>query len=117
MAKKEHIINAEGKRVGHIAVEASTILNGKNSPEYLPNKVPEVKVVIKNASKLKILPSKFKNKTYITFSGYPGGQKTKTMREVVEAKGNSEILRKAVFGMLPKNKLRSIKMTQLVIEN
>ena len=116
MDKKEYIIDASDKRVGRISTEAATILNGKNSPDYERNKVPEVTVLIKNASKVKIYPTKFIGKKYLSYSGYPGGQKIRTMQQVIDSKGFSEVIRKSIYGMLPSNKLRSRKMNLLQIE-
>ena len=113
---KEYNIDATGKRPGRLATEISKILSGKNIVTYAPNKVPAAKVTITNAAKMDIDKRKKTGKTYQTYSGYPGGQKTFTMRELIEKKGYSEVLRKAVYGMLASNKLRQKKMNRLTIQ-
>ena len=108
-------IDADGKKLGHLAVSISNILNGKDSADFAKNKVPEVCVVIKNCSKLDITNKKQKTKIYQRYSGYPGGRKTRTMVEETQVNGFESVLRHAVSGMLPKNKLKSIKLRRLTI--
>jgi large subunit ribosomal protein L13 len=74
-------------------------------------------VTIDNASKLLIREPKKDQKTYTRYSGYPGGLKSATLREVIAKKGHTEVLRLAVKGMLPKNKLQSVRMKNLIINN
>lgn len=111
----EHTINATGKQLGRVASEVASILRGKNTPSFKPNVVPSVKVHVTNASLLNISPEKMKTKEYKRFSGYPGGLNISTMEKVVEKKGYGEVFKKAVNGMLPKNKLRSLYMKNLTV--
>ncbi len=112
----KHInIDADGQKLGHLAVEISDILNGKNSVEFIKNKVPEVCVVVKNCSKLNITNKKFQTKEYQRYSGYPGGRRVRTMNEETQVNGFESVLRTAVSGMLPKNRLKSIKLRRLQI--
>lgn len=111
----KYTLNAENKRIGRIATQAAVYLMGKNTPEYARNAIPEVKVEITNTSKALIDDSKMEAKTYSRYSGYPGGLKQPTMKQVIAKKGHSEIFREAVLGMLPKNKLRSKMMKNLII--
>ena len=112
----EYTIDAAGRRLGRIASEVATLLIGKNLPNYRKNKVMNVSVTITNAHKMDIDQNKLDSKEYKRFSDYPGGTKTITARELAEEKGHGELIRKAVEGMLPKNKLQSRRMKNLHIE-
>ena len=112
---KVHKIDAKGKKLGRVASEAAIVLRGKDTPEFVRNKVPEVSVHIINAASLDIDDRKRESKEYIHYTGYPGGLRTKTMDQVISKKGYEEILKKAVYGMLPGNKLRPIMMKRLII--
>lgn len=112
---KEYTLDATERSFGRIASEAAVLLMGKNTPEFRRNTVPDVKVTIVNASKIKYDPKKLQNKKYQRYSGYPGGRQERTMQEVIDKKGYKEIFEKAVYGMLPSNKLRSILMKKLTI--
>ena len=110
-----YIIDAENKKIGRVATEATVYLMGKNLPTFARNAIPEVKVEIKNASKVFIDQKKRTTKTYSRYSGYPGGLKQPTMNQVMAKHGYSELFKEAVKGMLPKNKLRSKMMNNLNI--
>src|SRR3954466_3412959 len=101
----KYTIDAQGKRPGRIATEIAVLLMGKNRTDFARNKIPLVTVEVTNASSMWIDAKKKKEKTYVRHSGYPGGLKTESMEQVIAKKGAGEILRKAVLGMLPKNKL------------
>lgn len=111
----KYTLDAENKRIGRVATEAAVFLMGKNLPTFQRNNIPEAQVEIKNASKLKVDETKFSTKTYSRYSGYPGGLRQPTMEQVVAKKGFSEIVREAVSGMLPKNKLRAKMLKNLTI--
>lgn len=111
----KYTLNAENKKVGRIATEAAVLLMGKNTPEFKKNAIPNITVEITNASKADIIESKMGQKTYSRYSGYPGGLRQPTMRQVIEKKGYGEIFKEAVSGMLPKNKLRSKMMNNLIV--
>ena len=108
-------INAAGKRLGHLATEIANTLNGKHTPEYAPNKTPNILVEVSNAAQMQITEKKKVNKIYERYTGYFGGRKTATLAQVIEKKGYSEALRRAVYGMLPGNRLRKVKMKKLQI--
>lgn len=111
----KYTLDAENKKIGRIATQASVYLMGKNLPDFKRNMAPKVKVEIKNTSKAEIDSKKMEQKTYSRYSGYPGGLRQPKMKEVVAKKGYSELFREAVSGMLPKNKLRAIMMKNLII--
>ncbi len=111
----EHKIDAKGKKLGRLASEIAVLLIGKNLTDFEKNRVSDVKVMVSNVDDMDISLKKMKEKKYIRYSGYPGGQKIKTMEKVVEKKGSAEVLRRAVYGMLPGNKLRPLRMKRLII--
>ena len=111
----EYTIDATDKSLGRIATQAAVFLMGKDTTAFRRNAAPSVKVTVENASKAKISSKKMKEKTYQRYSGYPGGRKVINMEKVIEKKGYEEIFRKAVYGMLPANRLRKIMMKNLII--
>ncbi|MBU1160030.1 50S ribosomal protein L13 [Patescibacteria group bacterium] len=111
-----YVIDAKGKSLGRVASEAAAVLRGKNRTDFAPNKAPAVKVIIENASQVKITGRKIKQKQYRRHSMYPGGLKSLRMEQVIEKKGTNYILKKAIDGMLPKNKLRRIMIKNLIIK-
>ena len=113
---KEHTINLKDKQLGRVASEIAMILMGKDTPEYAPNVVADVRVTVENVDDLAFTDKKLSDKQYQRYSGYPGGRKVFNMAHVVESHGASEVLRKAVYGMLPANKLRKIRMKNLIIK-
>lgn len=113
---KKYTLDAENKRIGRIATEAAVLLMGKNTPEFARNSIPEIEVEILNTSKALIDEKKMDQKTYSRYSGYPGGLKQPTMKQVIEKKGYRELFREAISGMLPKNKLRARMMNNLTIK-
>lgn len=102
---KTYKIDATNKRLGHLATEIAIILQGKNQPDFVPYKLSDNKVIVFNTSKIDISNKKFEHKKYFRHSGYPGGLKTIQFKELFERDSN-EPLRRAVYGMLPKNKLK-----------
>ncbi len=113
----EYKIDASNRAVGRVATEAAMFLMGKNTPEFQRHISPKVKVIISNVSKAKITQKKMKEKEYQRYSGYPGGLKKRTMEEVITKKGYKEVFEKAIYGMLPANRLRSGMMKNLVIND
>ncbi len=112
---KEFTFDATNKKLGRLASEIAVILMGKNDPSYEANKVAPHKVIVSNASKMSIDPKKMDEKTYKKFSGYPGGLKLISMPRMIEKKGYGELLKNAVYGMIPANKLRKQIMKNLII--
>ena len=103
MQKKWYLIDAKGKTVGRIATKIATILRGKGKPYFTPHADNGDFVIVVNVDGVKFTGKKFDNKTYYWHTGYPGGLKSITANKLYE-KAPDEILRKAVWGMLPKNK-------------
>lgn len=102
--KKWWLINAEGKTLGRLATEVAVLLRGKRKPEYANFMDCGDYVIVINAGKINITGKKLDQKVYYSHSGYPGGIKVKTLKELME-KNPEEVIRKAVKGMIPKNKL------------
>lgn len=116
MDKKIYKIDAAGQKIGRIASKAASILTGKNSVQYARNIAPSVEVIIENASKLDIFEGKLKQ-PYRRYSGYPGGLHEKSMEQIIERKGKGAVLKLAIAGMLPHNKLKSRIIKNLVIKD
>ncbi|MGM0628996.1 MAG: 50S ribosomal protein L13 [Patescibacteria group bacterium] len=116
ISKEKKTIDASGKSFGRVATEAADALRGKDTPFFEKNRIMGTEVDIVNISSVRVsAPKKYQKKVYVTYSGYPGGKKERTLGEMVERRGNREAMRKAVYGMLPNNKLRSRLMKRLNI--
>ncbi len=113
----EYSIDATGKSLGRIASEAAKALMGKMSADYTPNKRSDVKVSITNASKLTMRDKKRVQKTYVTYTQYPGGLKKESFANLSARRGYSEPIRRAVQRMLPRNTFRTARMKNLIISN
>jgi len=113
----KHVIDAKDRVPGRVATEAAVLLMGKNKADFARNRIPKVEVEVTNASSLKLDAKKLKDKSYYHYSGYPGGLKKQTQGHLVKTKGAGEVLRRAVYGMLPKNKLRPRMMKNLKIKD
>jgi large subunit ribosomal protein L13 len=113
----KYTIDAKGRVPGRIATEIAVLLMGKNRADFAKNKIPEVEVEVIDASAMKLDAKKLTDKSYYHHSLYPGGLKEETMAHVIEKKGAKEVLRRAVLGMLPKNKLRPRMMKNLKIKD
>ena len=116
MKNEIHTIDATGKPLGRLAVEIVQSLRGKDRADFVPYKDMGSNVVVENIDKIKITGKKLKDKKYVYHTGYPGGFTEITMEKLIAKKGMSEILRRAVSGMLPKNKLRAKAMKRLKIK-
>lgn len=111
----EYKIDATNKKMGRVATEAAVVLMGKDKADYAPNKTPDVKVIIENSSKVDATNEKLKGKEYRRYTGYPGGLRSTSAYKLKEKKGYSELLERAVYGMLPSNRLRKVMMSKLTI--
>jgi large subunit ribosomal protein L13 len=116
MEKKVYKIDATGEKLGRIASKIANILNGKNLTSFAKNVVANVTVEVSNASKLDMSEKRIDQKVYTSYSGYPGGLIEKKMSDVIAKKGFSDVLRRAVYRMLPNNKLRSKRIINLKIK-
>jgi large subunit ribosomal protein L13 len=98
------LIDAEGKNLGRLATKIAQLLIGKNKPNYTPGVMTGANVVVINAEKVAVFPTRLDSKKYYHHSGYPGGIKEITLRNQL-AKFPERVIEKAVWGMIPKNKL------------
>ncbi len=114
---KNHTIDATVKALGRIASQAAALLNAKDSIAFVKNKVEEVTVTIENASKIKVTGNKMNESVHKSYSGYPGGLKETPLKYVVESKGYGELLKHAIKGMLPKNRLQEVRLKNLIIKD
>ena len=112
-----YIIDAQGKKLGRVASEAAALLRGKGCATFTRNELPDVSVEIANVSRLSLTEKKKDTTVYRRYSGYPGGLKEMTVRELVTKKGHGELLRKVILGMLPRNRQRSRLIKKLVVRN
>lgn len=115
MQRNTHTIDAAGKVLGRLATEIAILLRGKNKPDFVLNKDMGDFVIVKNFDKIKFTGKKFEQKIYYHHTGYLGGLKETPLKKLFE-KNPAEVLKKAVFGMLPKNKLRARQIKRLTVE-
>jgi large subunit ribosomal protein L13 len=102
--RKWWVVDAEDKILGRLATEVAILLRGKKKPEFVNFLDSGDFVIVINAEKVKLSGNKIEQKKYYSHSGYPGGIKEKSLKELMENKPE-EVIRKAVWGMIPKNKL------------
>jgi large subunit ribosomal protein L13 len=98
------LVDATGQTVGRLATQIATVLRGKHKPDFTPNQPGGDFVVVVNAEKVVFTGDKLEQKVYTRYTGYQGGLKTTTAGEML-AKHPERVLEKAVWGMLPKNRL------------
>ena len=109
-----YVVDAEGKTLGRLATQIADTLRGKNKAVYTPHIDTGDFVVVVNAEKIHVTGQKLDQKMYYNHSGYPGGLRTRTLRTQLDRRP-TEVLRKAVKGMLPRNKLANRQITKLKI--
>ncbi|MDZ4225952.1 MAG: 50S ribosomal protein L13 [Patescibacteria group bacterium] len=109
-------IDAQDKTLGRVASEAAKVLLGKHKPSFVKNAVVGEEVTIVNASKVRISGDKARMKPYVRYSGYPGGQKIENYAMLVARRGEAEAIRRAILGMLPKNRLQTKRIKLLTIK-
>jgi len=114
MNRKYHLFNAQGKILGRLAVEIAKVLSGRNKVDFTPNVDGGDFAVITNSDEVKVTGNKTKGKIYYRFSGYPGGITEIAFKDQIK-KDSRKIIKSAVYGMLPKNKLRRCMLKRLFI--
>ncbi len=110
------LVDAEGQTLGRLASKVAILLRGKHKPNFTPHVDCGDNVVIINASKVNLTGNKWEDKTYIRYTGYPGGQRSLSANQLFK-KNPSIIIEKSVKGMLPKNKLGSELFRNLYVYN
>lgn len=106
-------LDVKGKSLGRAASEVAVLLRGKNRTDFEPRIRPSHKVAILHVGELNIFPGKLNTKKYTRYSGYPSGLKILTLKELLK-KSPKEVFRKAVWGMLPKNRSRKFIIKNLI---
>ncbi len=114
--KQEIVIDATKKKLGRLASEIAKTLRGKTTPDYLPNRTTFPHVVITNVDELSVSTERLGKTMFSRYTGYPGGKKDFSALSIAE-KDMPELLRRAVWGMLPKNRMRSEMIKNLVIHH
>jgi large subunit ribosomal protein L13 len=109
-----YVVDAESKTLGRLATQIADVLRGKRKAAYTPHVDTGDFVIVVNAEKIHVTGQKLDQKIYYHHSGYPGGLRERTLREQL-ARRPEEVLRKAVKGMLPKNRLASAQLRKLKI--
>jgi large subunit ribosomal protein L13 len=114
IAREWYLVDADGQTLGRLATLIADTLRGKRKPQFTPHVDTGDFVVVVNAEKIATTGNKLDQKMYHRHSGYPGGLSSRTLREQLERRP-TEVLRKAVKGMLPKNRLAARQLTKLKI--
>ena len=112
--RKWHVIDADGAVLGRLAVQVADILRGKNKPVFTPHLDAGDFVVVVNAEKVLVSGKKETEKTFMTYSGWKGGEKYRSVAQV-RAKTPEKLITHAVRGMVPKNRLGRVLMTKLKV--
>jgi len=115
--KEEKVVDASGRTLGRVASEVAMSLMGKTKPTFERNKYSGVPVKVINASKLRITPKKLAEIYHTRYSGIPGGLRILSGTETAEKRGLKELIKLAIYDMLPSNKIRRTMMKNLTIEN
>ena len=114
--RQEHKLDATDIPLGRLASRIAVLLRGKNKVNFTPYLDQGDKIIVESITKIKFTGNKLNNKIYYRHSQYPGGLKKEKLKDLIERKGHAEILRKAVYGMLPSNKLRNDMLKRLIIK-
>ena len=114
ITREWYLVDAEGKTLGRLATQIADTLRGKRKPQYTPHVDTGDFVVVVNAEKIQVTGNKLDQKRYYRHSGYPGGLRSRTLREQLDRRP-TEVLRHSVKGMLPRNKLGRAQIGKLKI--
>jgi large subunit ribosomal protein L13 len=109
-----YFVDAEGKTLGRLATQIANVLRGKHKPTYTPHVDVGDFVIVVNAEKVAVTGNKRETKLYWRHSGYPGGIRSRTLGDLLE-KRPEEVIRKAVKGMLPRNRLARQQLRKLKV--
>ena len=112
--RRWYLVDAEGQTLGRLATQIADTLRGKRKPQYTPHVDTGDFVVVVNAAKITVTGNKLDDKLYHRHSGYPGGLRSRPLRDELERRP-TEVIRKAVKGMLPRNRLARQQLTKLKV--
>jgi large subunit ribosomal protein L13 len=108
------VVDATGKTLGRLATQIADALRGKRKPDYTPHVDVGDFVIVVNAEKISVTGNKLEEKRYYRHSGYPGGLRSRTLEEML-ARRPEEVIRRAVKGMLPRNRLGRAQLRKLKV--
>ncbi|HAT74380.1 MAG: 50S ribosomal protein L13 [Candidatus Moranbacteria bacterium GW2011_GWF2_36_839] len=111
--RKYHLFDAKKENLGRMATKIATVLRGKNKVDFTPNIDGGDFAVVINTDNLQVTGNKMDGKLYHHYSGYPGGIRSVKLKDQIE-KDSREVIKTAVYGMLPKNKLRDLMIKRLL---
>jgi len=114
IVREWYLVDADGQTLGRLATRIADTLRGKGKPQYTPHVDSGDFVIVVNAERIRVTGNKLDQKRYYRHSGYPGGLRSRTLREQLDRRP-TEVLRTAVKGMLPKNRLARQQITKLKI--
>jgi large subunit ribosomal protein L13 len=109
-----YVVDAEGKTLGRLATQIADVLRGKRKPTFTPHIDVGDFVIVVNAERIEVTGNKRADKRYYRHSGYPGGLKSRTLQEMLDRRPE-EVIRRAVKGMLPRNRLGRKQLTKLKV--
>ncbi|GHV07594.1 50S ribosomal protein L13 [Bacteroidia bacterium] len=109
------VVDANGQHLGRIGAKVAKLLRGKYKPNFTPHVDCGDNVIIINASKVVLTGNKWNDRIYLSYTGYPGGQRENTPATLLEKGGGDRLFRKVVKGMLPKNRLGAALLTNLYV--
>jgi large subunit ribosomal protein L13 len=109
-----YVVDADGKTLGRLATQIADVLRGKRKPTYTPHVDVGDFVIVVNAEKIRVTGNKLEAKRYWRHSGYPGGIRSQTLGDLLERRPE-EVIRRAVKGMLPRNRLARQQITKLKV--
>lgn len=112
----KYTIDAQGKKLGRVASEVAAILMGKNSASFAKNKVADSTVEVVNVSGADISAHKKEKDVYVTYTGFRGGLNKETLGHLIARRGTKEVFHRAIKRMLPDNKLRDLRLKNLIIK-
>jgi large subunit ribosomal protein L13 len=114
IAREWYLVDAEGQTLGRLATQIADTLRGKRKPQFTPHVDTGDFVIVVNAEKIHVTGNKLDQKMYHRHSGYPGGLRSRSLREQLDRRP-TEVIRTAVRGMLPKNRLARQQLTKLKV--
>ena len=114
IARNWYLVDADGQTLGRLATQIADTLRGKNKAQYTPHVDTGDFVVVVNAEKIAVTGNKRSDKLYWRHSGYPGGIRSRTLQEMLDRRPE-EVIRTAVRGMLPRNRLARQQLTKLKV--
>ena len=114
VAREWYVVDASGQTLGRLATRIADTLRGKDKPQYTPHVDTGDFVVVVNAERIQVTGKKLDDKMYYRHSGYPGGLRSRTLREQLDRQP-TEVIRKAVKGRLPRNRLSRAQLTKLKV--